>query len=208
PGVRLAVDVGSVRIGVARCDPLGLVATPVRTVARDGHRQGLTELLQLVEEHQPVEVLVGLPRSLNGTEGPAALGVREYAGWLSTAIDPVTVRLVDERLTTVSAHQALHASGRAGRKHRAVVDQVAAVMILQTALDEERNSGTAPGEVVHESSGRDRGSSEDGRSWAPSTSPESPQPRRRSQRGRPRRTILGGVPNAAPSGAPTSSPSW
>lgn len=163
PGVRLAVDVGSVRIGVARCDPLGMVATPVRTVARAGDRQGLSELVQLVEEHRPVEVLVGLPRSLDGSEGPAALGVREYAGWLSTAIDPVTVRLVDERLTTVSAHQALHASGRAGRKHRAVVDQVAAVMILQTALDEERNSGTAPGEVVCVAPGRDRGNMEDRR---------------------------------------------
>lgn len=163
PGVRLAVDVGSVRIGVARCDPLGMVATPVRTVARSGPREGLAELVDIVTEHEPVEVVAGLPRSLNGGEGPAAAGVREYARWLSTAIDPVAVRLVDERLTTVSAHQALHASGRAGRKHRSVVDQVAAVLILQTALDEERNSGTAPGELVDRTSGAPRENTEDRR---------------------------------------------
>lgn len=163
PGVRLAVDVGSVRIGVARCDPLGMVATPVRTVARNGAHEGLSELADLVAEHEPLEVVVGLPRSLDGGEGPAAVGVREYAGWLSRTIDPVAVRLVDERLTTVSAHQVLHASGRAGRKHRAVVDQVAAVLILQTALDEERNSGTAPGELAPPAPQEPRGSTEDRR---------------------------------------------
>lgn len=144
-GVRLAVDVGAVRIGVARCDPHGILATPVRTVDRRGPGEGLTELAALVREHEPIEVIVGLPRSLHGGEGSAAEGVRAYSERLSAAIHPVPVRLVDERLTTVSAHQALHAAGRDSRKHRSVVDQVAAVMILQTALDNERNSGNPPG---------------------------------------------------------------
>lgn len=152
-GVRLAVDVGTVRIGVARCDPAGILATPVRTVSRRGPEEGLVELAELVREHEPIEVIVGLPRSLHGGEGSAAQAVRAYSGRLSRAIDPVPVRLVDERLTTVSAHQALHAAGRSSRKHRSVVDQVAAVMILQAALDSERNSGTPPGTALHAPTG-------------------------------------------------------
>lgn len=150
PGVRLAVDVGSVRIGVARCDAAGILATPVRTVSRQGPGEGLVELAELVREHEPIEVIVGLPRSLHGGEGSAAAAVRAYSGALSKAIQPVPVRLVDERLTTVSAHQALHAAGRRGRKHRSVVDQVAAVMILDAALDSERHSGRAPGTALNE----------------------------------------------------------
>ena len=147
-GVRLAIDVGTVRIGVARCDAGGILATPVRTVSRKGAAEGLTELAGLVREHEPIEMIVGLPRSLHGGEGSAAEAVRAYAERLSRAIDPVPVRLVDERLTTVSAHQALHAAGRSSRKHRSVVDQVAAVMILQAALDSERNSGRPPGTAL------------------------------------------------------------
>ncbi|HIZ38226.1 MAG TPA: Holliday junction resolvase RuvX [Candidatus Ruania gallistercoris] len=164
PGVRLAIDVGSVRIGVARCDPHGVLATPVRTVSRKGPGEGLTELVELVREHTPIEVIVGLPRSLHGGEGSAALGVRAYSERLSAAIYPVPVRLVDERLTTVSAHQALHAAGRSSRQHRSVVDQVAAVMILQTALDNERNSGTPPGTALDApQEGSNPGSEEDRR---------------------------------------------
>ena len=163
PGVRLAVDVGSVRIGVARCDPQGILATPVRTVSRAGAGEGLTELAELVREHGPIEVIVGLPRSLHGGEGSAAEGVRAYSERLSTAIHPVPVRLVDERLTTVSAHQALHAAGRGSRKHRTVVDQVAAVMILQTALDNERNSGSPPGVALDTPQGEQNPGSEEDR---------------------------------------------
>lgn len=162
-GVRLAVDVGSVRIGVARCDPQGILATPVRTVSRKGPAEGLTELADLVREHGPIEVIVGLPRSLHGGEGSAAEGVRAYSERLSAAIHPVPVRLVDERLTTVSAHQALHAAGRSGRKHRSVVDQVAAVMILQTALDNERHSGNPPGTALDAPQGEQSPGSEEDR---------------------------------------------
>lgn len=160
-GVRLGVDVGTVRIGVARSDPDGLVATPVETVARaasgpavpaagDGPTApaDVARIVEIVGEESAVVVYVGLPRSLSGAEGSSALAVRDYSVTLARALAPVPVRLVDERMTTVSAHQALHASGRSGRKHRAVVDQVAAVMILQSALDTERSSGGRGGAVV------------------------------------------------------------
>src|SRR5690606_30243478 len=136
-GVRIGIDVGTVRIGVARCDASGILATPVRTVARRKDGSDLAEIVALVREHEAVEVLVGLPRSLSGREGPSAAAARGYAVRVAAALDPLPVRLVDERLTTVSAHQALHASGRPGRRHRDVVDQVAAVMIVEQALEVE-----------------------------------------------------------------------
>jgi len=144
--VRLGVDLGDARIGVARSDPAGLIATPVETVPRGPG--DLRRLGALVAEHDAVEVVLGLPRSLSGGEGPAAAKVREFARGLADAVRPVPVRLCDERLSTVTAEAVLRDQGRKGRKRRAVVDQAAAVVILQSALDTERGSGTAPGEVV------------------------------------------------------------
>ncbi|MEV7868609.1 Holliday junction resolvase RuvX [Streptomyces sp. NPDC088124] len=147
-GRRLAIDVGDARIGVASCDPDGILATPVETVpGRDvpaAHRR----LRGIVEEYEPVEVLVGLPRSLNGGEGPAAAKVRVFAQELARGITPVPVRLVDERMSTVTASQGLRASGVKSKKGRSVIDQVAAVVILQSALEAERVSGNPPGESV------------------------------------------------------------
>ncbi|MFD5752281.1 Holliday junction resolvase RuvX [Streptomyces sp. NPDC059255] len=147
-GRRLAIDVGDARIGVASCDPDGILATPVETVpGRDvpaAHRR----LRQIVEEYEPVEVLVGLPRSLNGGEGPAAAKVRVFAQELARGVTPVPVRLVDERMSTVTASQGLRASGVKSKKGRSVIDQVAAVVILQSALEAERVSGNPPGESV------------------------------------------------------------
>jgi putative pre-16S rRNA nuclease len=146
PGSRLGVDVGDVRIGVARSDPSGLIATPVETVARG--KGDLARLRALVEEEGAVEVVVGLPRSLSGGEGPAAAKVREFAMALSGVLHPVPVRLCDERLSTVTAESVLRERGKKGQKRRAVVDQAAAVVILQSALDTERSTGRAPGEIV------------------------------------------------------------
>lgn len=146
-GVRLGVDVGAVRVGLARSDADGLLATPVETVTGERDAQ-LRRIVEVVQELGAVGVVVGLPRQLSGAEGRAAAAAREYARLLARACAPVPVRLVDERLTTVSAHQALHRSGRPGRQHRAVVDQVAAVMILQEALDQERRTGQPAGELV------------------------------------------------------------
>src|SRR5450830_132071 len=156
-GVRIGVDVGSVRIGLAASDPDGLVATPIATLARAetggpvdsaGVSPDLVAIASEVAERRAAIVYVGLPRHLSGAEGSAAADAREFARALARVISPVPVRLVDERLTTVSAHQALHAAGRAGRRHREVVDQAAAVIILQTALETERAITQRAGDAV------------------------------------------------------------
>jgi putative Holliday junction resolvase len=144
PGVRIGIDAGSVRVGVAASDPGGLIASPVETV---GPRD-LDRVAQLVADRGAIEVVVGLPRSLSGREGVSAAAAREYASSLATRLLPVPVRLVDERLTTVSAERRLRDSGVRGRKRRSVVDQAAAVIILQHALDAERATGTPPGQIV------------------------------------------------------------
>lgn len=148
-GARVGVDVGTVRVGVAVSDPDGILATPVETVPRDGAGQAdLARVVEIVRERGAVVVYVGLPTHLSGREGSAAAGVRTYGGTLARAVAPVDVRLVDERMTTVTAHRALHASGRPGRRHRQVVDQAAAVVILQGALDAEKASGERAGVLV------------------------------------------------------------
>lgn len=145
-GVRLGIDPGDARIGVARSDPSGMLATPVETVVRG--EGDLDRIAAILEEEAAVEVVVGLPRSLSGGEGPAAAKVREFAVALARRVDPVPVRLCDERLTTVTAESMLRERGKKGAKRRAVVDQAAAVVILQNALDTERARGAAPGELV------------------------------------------------------------
>lgn len=149
-GVRLGVDVGSVRVGVSRCDRDGLLATPLETVP-GGKKEihgALDRIAAIAAELAAVEVIVGLPRSLSGEEGSAAGRVRAYADRIARRIDPVPVRLVDERLSTVTAHQRLRDAGMSGRKRRPVVDQEAAVVILQSALDAERSTGNPPGILV------------------------------------------------------------
>lgn len=147
-GVRLGVDPGDARIGVARSDPTGFLATPVETVRRG--RGDLARLAELTRAEDTLEVVVGLPRSLSGGEGPAASKVRSFAARLARRVHPVPVRLCDERLTTVSAQSVLREQGRTGRRGREVIDQQAAVVILQQALDTERGTGVAPGEIVEE----------------------------------------------------------
>lgn len=151
-GTRLGIDPGDARIGVARSDPSGFLATPVETVPRGrGDLKRIRQIVAgIVDETADgvVEVIMGLPRSLSGKEGPAAVKTREFAVLLARSVAPVPVRLVDERLTTVSAEAMLRDRGTKGSKRRAVVDQAAAVLILQHALDTERATGTPPGESV------------------------------------------------------------
>ncbi len=151
-GIRVGIDPGDARIGVARSDPSGFLATPVETVRRGkGDLARIVRILAEEGDGSPVlEVVMGLPRSLSGGEGPAAVKVREFAARLASRVAPVPVRLVDERMTTVSAEAMLRDQGRKGGKRRAVVDQAAAVLILQHALDTERATGAAPGEIVEE----------------------------------------------------------
>ena len=146
PGVRLALDWGQARIGVAACDPAGTLAYPVEAVAAGPGT--IARLLALVGEYEPIEVVVGLPRSLAGGEGPSAALVRTQVRELVRAVDPLPVRLVDERLTTVTASQRLRASGRSAKKQRGWIDAAAATAILEHALDSERHSGVAPGELL------------------------------------------------------------
>jgi len=136
-GVWIGVDVGTVRVGVARSDPAGILATPVATLARDhvGNRD-IAELADLVRELAAVGVVVGLPRTLRGREGASAEMARHYATVLAAQIIPIPVRHVDERLTTVSAQRKLQQSGiRGSAATRAVIDQAAAVELLQHWLD-------------------------------------------------------------------------
>jgi len=144
-----------VRVGLASSDPDGLIATPVATLARDTARPAAGQLSKdvaaIVDEARDrcvALVYVGLPRHLSGAEGAASQAARAYAVALAQAVAPIPVRLVDERMSTVTAHHALQASGRSGRRHRQVVDQAAAVVILQSALDAERATGRRPGERV------------------------------------------------------------
>ncbi len=147
PGVRLAVDVGSVRIGVARSDASGVLAVPECTL--DARRPWLPDLQALVAEYEPLEMIVGLPVSLDGREHAAAARVREVVTEIVRACPGVPLRLVDERLTTSAAHTQLRQAGVSTRKGRGVVDQAAAAIMLQNALDAERATGQPPGTLVN-----------------------------------------------------------
>ena len=131
-GVVLAVDVGTVRVGVAASDPHRILASPVETVPAPGHAR----VVELVTEREAVLVVVGLPTSMSGVSASASADMaRDWAAALGPLVAPVEVRLVDERLTTVAATAALRASGRTARQSRSVVDQAAAVALLQGVLD-------------------------------------------------------------------------
>jgi putative Holliday junction resolvase len=142
-GRRLGVDVGKVRVGVAVSDPDGILATPLVTVSRDMGAAAdsvpadIAELVRLAGEHEAVQIVVGLPVRLNGAEGPAAIDIRAYAERLARAV-PVPVVLTDERMSTVVATRRLAERGVRGKRQRAVVDQAAAVEILQSWLDAQR----------------------------------------------------------------------
>lgn len=139
-GTWLGVDVGTVRVGVARSDPRGVLAVPLATLARDAtDNRDIHELAALVREYDAVGVVVGLPRTLTGRESAAAAMARAYGQLLAESIRPVPVEHLDERLTTVSAQRKLTDSGvRGSRAKRAVIDQAAAVELLQHWLDTHR----------------------------------------------------------------------
>lgn len=146
-GARLGIDVGRARIGVARCDAGGLLAVPVETVARAAEGDAdVRRILELADEFGAIELVVGNPLSLSGAPTASTDDAVGFAERLAAA--GAIVRLVDERLSTVSAQQALRASGKSSRSQRPIVDQVAAVIILQHAIDTERVSGTEPGRLV------------------------------------------------------------
>ncbi|MBS0024865.1 Holliday junction resolvase RuvX [Microbacterium paraoxydans] len=144
-GVRLGVDVGRARVGVARCDPDGMLAVPVETVPRDD--ASIARLVAIAGEYDPLEFVVGLPVNLQGADTPSTVDAREFAAALQRE-SGVPVRLIDERLSTVSAHAALRISGRSQKNSRSIVDQVAAVVLLQQAIDTEKSTGNPAGAPV------------------------------------------------------------
>lgn len=139
-GRRLGIDVGTVRIGVATCDPDGILATPVETVRRDRTDKHVKRIARLVDELEVVEVVVGLPRTLADRAGSSARDAVAVADALSTRIAPVPVRMTDERLTTVTAQRSLREAGVRAKGQRAMIDQAAAVGILQNWLDQRRHA--------------------------------------------------------------------
>ena len=147
--MRIAVDVGSARVGVAATDRTATLASPVTVLRRDVRRlRDLDELAAVVGERDAVEVIVGLPQTLRGGDSASTTDARAYAAALAARVAPVPVRLFDERLTTVTATQQLRSAGRDARTSRSVVDAAAAVVLLEAALDRERNTGAPAGEQV------------------------------------------------------------
>ena len=144
-GARIAIDVGSVRVGVARSDPDGILAVPECTLPRDART--LAAIAGLISDYEAVIVYVGLPLGLDGRVGAAGTSAQEFAAALAEAVD-VPVHLVDERLSTVEAQRSLQSAGRSTRESRSYIDQAAAVVILEAALARERADGTRAGRAV------------------------------------------------------------
>lgn len=142
-GVRFGVDVGKSRVGVARSDREGTMAVPSETFSRE---TALASLVALASEYDILEWVIGLPITLDGRETPSTDDAREFSHALAHET-AVPVRLVDERLTTVSAQAALHSASHSVKSGRGYIDQVAATILLQATLDAER-SGTMLGEMV------------------------------------------------------------
>ncbi|WP_332760050.1 Holliday junction resolvase RuvX [Pseudarthrobacter sp.] len=185
-GIKLGVDVGTVRVGVALCDRDEILATPHKTLDRNAKKNSDVRVIaSLAGELGAVQVFVGLPRTMKGEEHASARMATDYAGLLvaefvARGMD-VPVNLVDERLSSVTAHRNLHEAGMSSRNHRKVVDQVAAAGILQHAIDMQKARGTdvgsrvralfqpgLPGDAAASSAeqavpGQDTQSSEDGR---------------------------------------------
>lgn len=144
-GVRIGVDVGRARVGVARSDRDGLLATPVETIQR-ASTDVVARLRAIAADLDAVEAVVGLPISLSGGDTASTQDARDIAALLAASMP---VRLVDERLSTVTASAGMRAAGKSSRQQRSSIDQAAAVVILQHALDSERSAGRAPGELLH-----------------------------------------------------------
>lgn len=146
-GVLLALDWGMARIGVAACDAQRILAYPVDTIQNTPKdpAQVMRRVRELVSEYEPVEVVLGLPISLQGDEGIAARAMREVAKSLAVELGDVALTLVDERLTSATAHQRLSQAGKNSRQRRGMIDQMAAVAILEQALAE--GNGTTSEEL-------------------------------------------------------------
>ena len=142
-GVHMACAVGSVRIGVARSDPGGVLAFPLDAIAAGPG--AIAQLGALITEYEAVGVIIGLPLKMDGTAGTAAQSAQLWAAQVAAAV-AVPVELFDERLTTVQAQRGLHDAGRTVRSSRAVIDSASAVVLLQSYLDTSRKASSEPAE--------------------------------------------------------------
>jgi putative pre-16S rRNA nuclease len=137
----LGIDLGEARVGLAISDELGMLAHPLETVqARE--RDPVERIAEVVEREKIETILLGMPRNMDGSYGPAAEKARAFAARLQTRVQ-CAVKFWDERLTSVAAQKALHASGRSVKQSRAVIDQVAAQILLQSYLDAQAAGGAA-----------------------------------------------------------------
>ncbi len=134
----LAVDLGLVRTGLAVSDPMGLLASPVGTIMQRDREKLAAQVAQAALEQQAAEIVVGHPRNMDGTRGESARRAEEFAETLRK-LTGLPVSLWDERMTTVSAIGVLNETNTRGKKRKAVVDTVAATIILQDYLDSRRN---------------------------------------------------------------------
>ena len=146
PGVRLGVDPGSVRVGFARSDASGMLAFPVVSAIKDFDDSAV--LRDLIAEHQVIEIYIGLPLGLSGADTASTMVARDYARRVASEVAPIPVRVVDERLTTVSASAAMRLAGKDSRKQRESIDAAAAAVLLQHVLDSESASGRVPGDLI------------------------------------------------------------
>ena len=154
--MRLGVDVGKARIGVARCDLHGMLATPLETVPRAASGGlDIARILELAKEYDATELVIGLPLGMSGHRTPSTEDAEAFAKRIAASLAhagdsaaAITVRLVDVRLSTVSAQGQLRQAGKKTKQSRGIIDQAAAVVILQHALDMERARGDAPGTLV------------------------------------------------------------
>jgi putative Holliday junction resolvase len=133
----LGIDLGAARVGLALCDDLGMLAHPLETVIVKTAGNLVAYIADVVLKKKVEVVVIGLPRNMDGSHGPAAAKTREFGEKLRAKIPDCEIRYWDERMTSVAAQRALHETGRNVKKSRPVIDQVAAQMILQGYLDSQ-----------------------------------------------------------------------
>jgi putative Holliday junction resolvase len=149
-GRRLAIDVGKVRIGIAASDQHSILASGIETVQRDPDlRTSINRIQEIIGEVQPIEIYIGLPISMQGHSTDSTRDAIEFAKALAGS-SSIPIRFIDERMTTISAANSLKLSGRSSKSGRKVIDQIAATVILEQALEIEKLTGNIPGLALGE----------------------------------------------------------
>lgn len=149
-GRRLAIDVGKVRIGVAASDFHSILASGYETVSRETDLQSsISRIAEIILEVEPIEIYIGLPISLGGVQTQSTKDAIDFAKALELTT-AIPIRFIDERMTTITASNALILSGTSSKSGRKIIDQIAATVILEQALEIEKHSGAVPGLALGE----------------------------------------------------------